>query len=38
MLEARGKLEDKALLKHINDVINNRGRKNITTKELKEKN
>ncbi len=37
MLEARGKLEDKALLKHINDVINNRGRKNITTKELKEK-
>ena len=37
MLEARGKDEDKKLLKHIYDVINIRGRKNITTQELNSK-
>lgn len=37
MLEARGKSEDKKLLKHIYDVINVRGRKNISTAELNSK-
>ena len=37
MLEARGKKEDKQLLKHIYDVIYNKGRSNITTNELKSK-
>lgn len=37
MLEARGRDEDKILLKHIYDVINIRGRKNITTQELNSK-
>ena len=37
MLEARGKKEDKQLLKHIYDVIYNKGRRNITTNELKSK-
>jgi len=34
MLEARGKEEDKKLLKHIYDIIYNKGRKNISTMEL----
>ena len=37
MLEARGKKEDKQLLKHIYDVIYNKGRSNITTNELRSK-
>ena len=34
MLEARGKEEDKKLLKHIYEIIYNKGRKNISTNEL----
>lgn len=37
MLESRGKKEDKNLLKHIYDVIHNKGQKNIKTKELEKK-
>lgn len=34
MLEARGKSDDKRLLKHIYDIIYTKGRENITTNEL----
>ena len=37
MLEARGKEEDKVLLKHISKVINHTGTKKISSKELKSK-
>ena len=37
MLEARGKAEDKELLKHISKVINHTGTKKISSKELKNK-
>ncbi len=37
MLEARGKEEDKELLKHISKVINHTGTKKISSKELKNK-
>ncbi len=37
MLESRGKEEDKRLLKHINEIIFNKGRDKISTVELQEK-
>ena len=37
MLESRGKSEDKTLLSHIYDIIHNKGRAKISTKELEEK-
>lgn len=37
MLEARGKEEDKILLKHIYEVINIKGKKYISTNEFKKK-